>query len=603
MAALKLTMRQSLSLSPSLSQNEANSNLYSSCNKDAASSHSIPEMSSSRAHRQVKKRPREGSNEDLYPLKRRPGIWNPKYVTVLNADIESASLRQIPPAETDPRLGTSKFGMTIWTEDEKEHFFSLLSRLGRDDIEGIAQGLGSKTELEVRQYCSLLEQAKLLRRNMKGRRPLKTVHIFDIPAAAEISEKVDRILEGTADALAERQERHEEKAEKKRWGKWWNITPETAMILSSHSKKHQDRDKPQEMNGVNSTTSSELATVPDSLRQLVTFFNVPSILRLSRCIFMNGGMDSENNWRLVGDIPPSIRTTALEDFHNIASIITKRLIAAAMYLARQRIRIKNEADHNQRKPLVRAEDIRAAASSLGLQPNSTKFWRGAPRRLQLNISRHEPDPASKAHEQLMDYDSVEEDLTILQENHVHVWDRNNAVTEKEFSGPSKSHAFVTSPISEGPLEKDEDGDSDGTDLNVCDTEDEILDEPENFEERAFEAEIDELMDINALNGRTDTRLKQSIRKRVKAERERDTQADEMDIEKSQAEEKFLLGLLGPKRKEEKATTDGDSKKKGENENGRRDRYLTGIEEDWRDSVNYESEWEQKLHWKRHRSLI
>ena len=590
--------------------------------------------------------------ENPHPLKRHPGIFSHAYVGILNSDISEAALRYTPPDPSHKTLKKSQFGLVVWTNDEKNHFFALLSRLGRDDIAGIAEELGSKSVLEVRQYVMLLEDAIEARRGggsnfedsggggegggMMGG-PLRPVHVGEIPTAFEISDMGEQMLEGAADALAAIDQRYEEKLERRKWGRWWKITDAVAKELSGIALPQSE---PTAARPKSSDDENQHYTKAAKIEKFARFFNLDMMLRLADRVFMNGGMNSDDNWRLVGNEKPSIRATAVEDFYDLTKSITKRLAVTALIMAEQRIRLRLRKDHNI-KARVRRRDVRAALASLGMPRDSHRFWRDAARRLRLDVCEVQPRAGQQA--EMMEYDAIEEELAVAEhtdeddafydilgedsgndEDGSVIYDNAEDAPQRPFQTHDihKSEAGANDPHTEGAS-------SDGA------VEDEEL-EPENV---AIEEEVKEILKYSAFDYPADEpRAKIALYTRVKAERTREQAVEEQDMRYSHVEEAKLwqrvtgrnmpdgpvLGHIGEEEEKQLERRDGEGKECLER-NEEQWAGLAGDEEkttskrswrtakqweksttvavedfvhqmagNWRHGFEYESEWEASL---------
>ncbi|KAI1133781.1 hypothetical protein F5Y10DRAFT_284022 [Nemania abortiva] len=357
------------------------------------------------------------------PLKRKKGEFNAGYLSLLNQDIHDASSSSLGfthgeggdlESESELELELKKhtqIGAVVWSAAEKNALFAAVGRLGRDDAAGLAARIGTKSEVEVRQYLALLLDATESRRHGHGRgggegkavqRPLRPV---DVPAAVEISAECAAALETTADALSLRQEGYEEEVEKERWGSRWLVTAPLARIFENSSQGQQraysetSAAQPQSRDiGRDEEDDSERPLQPGEEERgekdkppdelpFLQFFHMQNWLQLSDRIFMNSAV-SDSNWHAVSEEhePPAIRATALADFHALVLSITRRLLFAAIYVAESRVRIRSLNDARKRgNPRVRVEDVAAAVSSLGMKHGSRKFWAQCARRLRLDV--------------------------------------------------------------------------------------------------------------------------------------------------------------------------------------------------------------------------
>ncbi|KFY59600.1 hypothetical protein V496_05635 [Pseudogymnoascus sp. VKM F-4515 (FW-2607)] len=313
------------------------------------------------------------------------GYYNDGYRQLLNNDIRDAASCSLP--SDYPPLPSSQIGSSMWTTAEKGSLFNALGRLGKDNIAGIATRIGSKSKLQVQEYLDLLQ------RNRGTKKPLV---LTDLPVAFELSQECSQALEEAADALAIRQERHEETLEKEKWGDdSWLLTKDVNESVESHLS---------DPNG-----EEALAEVLPAAQLL----NLGNWLELSARVFMNPAGRKDENWRYIiqdGD-EHGIRATAFSDFQNLAISLTKRLISATLFCAMSRIRAKDmdtQSKHKQED--VIDADVEAAAQMIGLSINSHEFWKHCPRRNHLQVFQRLSLTLSRGGRPPMEYDAVEDYL-------------------------------------------------------------------------------------------------------------------------------------------------------------------------------------------------
>jgi hypothetical protein len=316
--------------------------------------------------------------------KKTKGYYNDGYRQLLNNDIKDATSYSLP--SEYPPLPSSQIGSSMWTSSEKDSLFNALGRLGKDNIAGIATRIGSKSKLQVQEYLDLLQ------RNRGTRKPLV---LTDLPVAFEVSQACSQALEEARDALAIRQERHEETVERAKWGDdSWLLTEEVNESVESHLSQP---------NG-----EQALAEVLPAAQLL----NLGNWLELSKRVFMNPAGRKDENWRYLieeGD-EHGIRATAFSDFQNLAISATKRLISATLFCTMSRIRAK-DMDFKNINEDVTGADVEAAAQMIGLSINSHDFWKHCPRRNNLQIFQRLT--LSHGDRPPMEYDIAEEHLSKL----------------------------------------------------------------------------------------------------------------------------------------------------------------------------------------------
>ncbi|KAF4971890.1 hypothetical protein FSARC_1395 [Fusarium sarcochroum] len=478
------------------------------------------------------KRPAE---EDLIPraFKRHKGILNTDYLDLLNRDIEDAAQR-VCLADDDEEilLYPSQMGVSFWTIPEKKLFFEAIARLGQSDLPGIASRIGTKSEIEVNHYLDVLQKARLLRQR-EVRRP--AIEFSEITAAVELSQQCCHALDEAADAISVRQERKEEQREENKWGDCWDITLKIARRLDNGESVAEGQDLP--FSGL---------------------FNLHTWLRLSERIFMNSSIPSEN-WDSIDNRPPSMWATTFEDFHSLAVSITKRLVQTTIFLSMSRIRAKKELIPSTRD-IVRAQDVEAAVSSLGMSPNSLQFWRKCARRIRLEVHEEPPDRDDEDEYEPLSYEEVENFL----------------------SGDDEGAEPTTKP--EPTLE--DVVDSSEEDALGSDFEEPIALSDE--EGAAIEREANEVLQFSAADFPETYRKKETLKNRIATERRQEQYAEERDQYASWQAEAEMWDLLQkkppielPKMPEpgplQRSTMDVES--------------IFPIGRDWRTKTKYRGEWE------------
>lgn len=475
-------------------------------------------------------------NDQQRPSKRVKGTITREYLDLLNIEIQDSAFQYVPD-DGRSTLPASQIGLISWTSTEKEIFFEALSRLGRDDVPGIASRIRTKGVMEVRQYMKLLDDALTQR---KQHNELASLELVDFPAAVEIGTDCSDILEDAADALAGRQENHEEGYERQKWGDDFVLTTKNCEELEEELEEEDGQEH----------QSSPF-----------TLFHLPVWLKLSETVFLNSAQE-DNNWEFVSDERPSIRLTALEDFHSLALSMTTRLITSASYITESRIRAKRALYPTKTRDIVKRRDMEAAIASLGLTPTRTNFWGKCPRRLGLHVYEERPHRKDTQVEPFT-YDEVEQELGV-----------------KDDIGSFHSEWEGSSISSDSSLAEDIEGKDD-----VLEDETSII---WNSEDEDVKDEANEVLLHSAVDRPQTTRERQTLVSRIKAEREQETCADVMDAHATYKEEKRMWNLLGKQPPEplEKPTVQvADRRTKG----SVGDVYSTG--QDWRQHTQYFSEWE------------
>ncbi|KAL1964406.1 hypothetical protein VTN77DRAFT_6964 [Rasamsonia byssochlamydoides] len=285
---------------------------------------------------------------------------------------------------------SSQLGIVTWTTSEKETFFNLLARKGKNGIREIADAIGSKSELEVQEYLRLLHKG--LELQQLHERHSRSATFIDIPAAAEISDECCLALDEFSEYLTLLQQQSDDRAGMKKHGDFWIINGETAEKVEEQI-----------------ASSSDDSPLPDSSIFLsASLLNIKRWIQLSERFFMNfGGSRFEDNWVNVAfkDESPSLTADAFADFYALTVSITRRIVQSALFFAISRIR--NISYHKAKK--VKTRDIRAALDVLNMKHNSFDFWVGLARRCSLEVADIRHKKGWKA--DYMGYDEVEDALS------------------------------------------------------------------------------------------------------------------------------------------------------------------------------------------------
>ncbi|KAG8167520.1 hypothetical protein KVR01_003209 [Diaporthe batatas] len=496
------------------------------------------------------------SSTGFRPLKRAKTSFNRTYLDLLNEDIEHAVAQYVPHGrETkDLRISmpSSQIGTVTWTPMEKDRFFEALGRLGRDDSPGIARRIRTKSDLEVRQYLRLLQDGLEQRRRQNELDPLE---LADFPAAVEISHECCGALDEEADSLALRLENVEQTNEQHKHGEEWLITQE----------KCKDAIQDEAVDG---------PLAPES------WLNTQNWLKMSERLFMNGASE-DSNWQSVDGDFPSLRHSTLEDFYSVALTLTRRLVSAALYITNTRIRSERDY-HPEVLAEVRQKDVRAAALSLGLMTEKNAVLARAARRLGLHIYEQPPKPSEEEDEAtMMPYDAVEHALGLDVRRNIssirHKIQRIGLSSDEEHvpQQPAPEHSDMA--LDTDPVGSDENYPSDGDD------------EEEQGEE--VRAEADEVMLYSAVDQPQTKRDRETLFRRIKAEREQEAYADAVDAQATYQEERRMWEeVLG--RSPRQPLVDP-----GLPPGGRRMKVSVGagysVGKDWRAHTKVASEWESR----------
>lgn len=313
-----------------------------------------------------KKRKKQNANPvGAQPRKKyAKAVYNDRYRKLLNRVVNDV-IQQAPSAELEERHD-SQIGAVAWSVQEKESFFESIQRLGCHDLAAISRTVGTKTELEILQFISLLEAASTHQQLRDRQKAL--LDASTLSAAFEISDDCGAALEAAADTLALYQNRENERREKQRHGSHWLLTPKLAKRIHLCLRK--------DPNG-----EAKIAeTVPSAV-----LLDLKAFLDLSSRLFMNSG-DQDHNWRSFVDSRerPSIFFTAFSDLTYLVLSVTERLVQTAIFLAMSRLRAVEASTYIPSK-YVTKQDIRAALAIVGMKADAKEYWIGVAERCKLNI--------------------------------------------------------------------------------------------------------------------------------------------------------------------------------------------------------------------------
>ena len=499
---------------------------------------------------QPKKRRIEKSPSEVR-AKRLKEFYNNDYRELLNDDIYDVASKVVH--DDQKYFQGSQIGSLTWTSKEKAVFFPALSRLGKDDVRGIAGQIGTKSEVEVQEYVRLLHQEMMEKRLHD---PGKLLDIKDLPAAFEISQECCSLLERAGDAIGSLQERSEEEVEQTKWGDAWLLTGDLSLWLDEQRKVEGEQ-------GIGEALPA------------TSLLNLKNWLELSHRIFMNPAAPrEEDNWRTLSQPgeTPAIRATAFEDFYSLAVSTTKRIMSTTLFCAMSRERARNS--QKAKKYLdVYTDDVEAAVKILGLKSNSKDSWIGCAKRCNLSVFDDKGD--SKAQEGItMTYDEVERALRGVATSYR---SRSRSASQNlalgiSNSGTGDEAAAATSPLSLN-LESDDgwirayngysssEGSDDQDGLDISDNQSTSTDSPQ-------------------------PRVAQRIRARKWEERAQEKSIETFDTKASHMEEERLWALLGQPSPFDTKAELLDASKRPQN-------ATDAVEDigDWRSQLEYWSRWE------------
>ncbi|KAI6244997.1 hypothetical protein HI914_07111 [Erysiphe necator] len=476
----------------------------------------------------AKKRKRILEKYELKSKRLKPFL-NHDYRNILNLEIQQISARV---SQDDLyAFQESQIGSSIWTVMEKSLFFAALDSLGKDNIRGISVRVGSKSELEVKEYLLVLEEKT--RSMVSYSSDLCT--LVEIPAASEISDNCCALIEKAADALAAHEEYKEAKIEEQKWDDLWIITQNYTIEFGRRRNRFKHLKSMKE------------------LKPILDLFILRNWFLLTENIFMNSSI-SEENWQTFAEPHerPAFRATALEDFYSLAISVTKRLVSATIFCTMSRLRARGTIDSKLTE--VNLDDAKAAIRTLGSKSNSDKFWTHCARRCKLSVVDEK--------ENCMTYDEVESVMT----SHVPQCSESNY---DNIVLPSHDPEFFNPALT---IDREQFSDHQIFDSDLVISSDEMS---------------DELNKISSV-GKEEIFNQTAEKQKQAAEEVEDIEVETIDMRSSHAEEQNLMRILKVVPTygcdDEKLLTAGQSTSKFTRDIGQRS-------DNWREKLEYYSEWE------------
>ena len=452
-----------------------------------------------RTRSSLKRRRVERYASDLQArVKRVKPFYSDKYRVLFNSTVEDVTLRGY--SERVP-FSSNQIGVTIWSSEEKELFFLVLSRRGRHDIKGIAADIGSKSESEVYLYLELLQNATAEKNAHMHRKHL--LQINDIEPAFEVSQQCCAALDLAAEAVSVLQHMEEERKERQVHANFSLLTPALAKWANRSLQAGEEGEQ------------EVLQALPAA-----TLLNLKSFLTLSERVFMNSSV-AENNWRTYAERRqlPSITYTAFSDMHTLAVSVTRRLIQSSLFFAMSRIRTMGTSSYYTPKQHVKTRDVVAALNVLGIEANGRKTWIGTARKCRLRV--YETVTKRKAQGKRYSYDEVEAILS-----------KENLGSRGRYRSRSAGNEDVSQPprdMSDASSAEDvpeESGSSSSDDSSTDQSESSVSD--------GGASSTDQPSSSNSKNGLTQRRREQA----------EDDYLEASDQKASKEEEKCLWEILG-----------------------------------------------------------
>ncbi|MCJ1256489.1 hypothetical protein MMC24_004310 [Lignoscripta atroalba] len=479
-----------------------------------------------------KKRKPEIQDDAECRYKRSRKFYSDGYRRLLNDVIYDAATAS--ERHDSVQLPSSQIGITLWSPEEKEKLLCGLSRKGRINVHAIASAVGTKSVPEVDVYVRLLHQAMLDQHLQERHHGM--LGFAEIPAAFEIGSECTVALDEAADALSTLQRHGEEEIERKKHGKLWLLDESTADLLDNDDGEIE----------------------PEEMVPAFEVLDLKRFLELSRRIFMNS-KNLEENWisYAAQDEAPSIMCTTFLDFYSLVVSITRRLVQSSIFFALSRIKATDSSSYTHRRA-VKKNDISVALKVLGVPVDSRRFWTGVARRGNLNV--YEKIRTNKETRTRLQYDEVERLLCQASERE---GTSSVAISDEEAVVPSQVDSSGSSSSDEEPMHED------------YDVESVPYDDPSDMSGNEFSFRH---LHYNS--------AKHRAKSAERLEKDQDTYADALDHQASLEEEQRLWKILRRKPPQKIKPEDIELPNRPNTE-----RKVKEDLTDWRDWVDYRSEWE------------
>lgn len=289
-------------------------------------------------------------------------------------------------------------GIVIWTTQEKEIFFDLLDKKGKNGIKEISQAIGTKSELEVQEHLRLLHRG-LERQHLRDRHA-RTVILGDIPAAIEVGGDCGRELDKYSELLCLEEQYLGDIAGRKRHYNTWIVDRKKAEEIDEQiDEEDADEEEDEEVGATEDEESEEEReplTIPTNspVHLSANLFTMSKWIRLSERFFMNpSGSRLSDNWTKIAypGETPSITADAFADLYSIAISLIRRLVHSSLFFAMSRIRQMRDSRGRRKARLVKSQDVRTALDVLNMKQDRSDYWIGLARRCHLDVmdARHQ----------------------------------------------------------------------------------------------------------------------------------------------------------------------------------------------------------------------
>ncbi|ETN36675.1 uncharacterized protein HMPREF1541_08953 [Cyphellophora europaea CBS 101466] len=437
---------------------------------------------------------------------------NPKYLDLFRKSWQD----DYDPTETEA-LEASQIGVVRWQPDEKVRVFRALERHGRHDLSLLSREIGTKSELEVKQYLDILQRVELDRQLFS--RQTKNITGFEIPAAIEIGVELEGVLEKAADALAANQEQYDFAVASRGYELPYIITKDVATQMDASTDA-----KELALNDADLENRDLAVQKPDNM------FKITNMCGLSEDIFMQGTGDRPmDNWMNVAESGelPSITQDVLADLYELVESLTRRIIQTVIFVTDSRIRATTSS-YRRPSATIGIEDVETALDILNLKQSLWNFWVTFPGRRGLGVrsGSHQKGATKTA---FLDLDEVKAKLSEPQYRGRHSRSRSHGSA----SGISEETSTASADLSGSEMSLD----GDGMFHSPQPAEADYVDAEEELEE-------EELSEYLSDEQRADPAPVSRTKRKRLLEEEQDRYMEELDQQARQAEEQRIVNLLG-----------------------------------------------------------
>ena len=304
------------------------------------------------------------------------------------------------------RLTDSQIGSIQWQRHEKSELFKGLARHGKRELLRVALDIGTKSELEVSDFVDKIKQAETDRQMFKAQ--TKNVAFADIPAAIEIGQECERVLDLASEALTAFQERYDlSVASKSR--QLWLVDKDVAIRLD----EQHDKSEQHEVESAVEDIPHETVIPEDIGLKSLALFHLGVMLKLGEEVFTNQPKASNDNHKrsLSEDKQPAtIMVDTVVELYDIVKNLTRRLVQTVLFIAKSRLRSTSRDSYQPSFKVSRA-DVEAALDVLSMPADSWDYWKSLPRRAGFKVvdDRHQK---GKTRKRILSDDEVEEYLSV-----------------------------------------------------------------------------------------------------------------------------------------------------------------------------------------------